>query len=50
MPLEYPIVILALIILSIIGYISNRNRVHAVIAVLWGIILVTYITYGILVL
>ena len=50
MPFEYPIVIIALIILSIIGYISNRNRVQAVIAVLWGIILVTYITYGILVL
>jgi len=50
MPFEYPIVIIALMVLSIIGYFSNRNKVQAIISILWGIILVSYITYGILIL
>ena len=42
MPFEYPILIIALIVLSIFGYVANRNKVQAVIAVLWGVTLASY--------
>jgi hypothetical protein len=37
-------------VLSIIGYSSNRNKVQGIISVLWGIVLVSYITHGNLIL
>jgi len=48
MPQEYPYVILSLTLISLIGYISKKEKIQAIVAVLWGIVLVSYATYSIL--
>ena len=47
-PKEYPYVILLLIVLSFIGFLSSKSKIQAIVAVSWGVILVTYATYGML--
>lgn len=48
LPKEYPYVILSLSLLSLVGYFSSKVKIQAMVAVVWGIILVAYATYGML--
>lgn len=41
-------VIGVLMLFSLIGYMSSRAKIQGIIAVLWGMVLVSYVAYGIL--